>query len=116
MALSTAGKNVALDAIAAVAGYVSLHTGDPGGTGANEVVGGSYARQAGTWNAASGGNLDNSNAPSFSVPASTTVSHFGLWSAPTGGTYYGSGSLSSSESYGAAGGTYTLTDADISVT
>ncbi|GII84594.1 hypothetical protein Ssi03_25840 [Sphaerisporangium siamense] len=116
MALSPAGKNIALDALGAAADFVSLHTADPGTTGANEVTGGSYARQTKTWNAASGGNLDDSNAPSFNIPASTTISHFGLWTEATGGTFLGGGALSASESYGAAGGTYQLTDVDISLT
>lgn len=115
MALSPAGKNVALDAIAAVAGFASLHSADPSTTGANEITGGSpaYARKAHTWNAASSGNLDDSNQPVFDVPA-TTVSHFGLWSASSGGTFYGGGALSASEVF-TAQGTYTLTDCDIAL-
>jgi hypothetical protein len=106
-----------LDALAAVAVYVSLHTGSPGTNGANEVSGGSpaYARKAMTWNAASGGGLDNSNAPVFDVPAGTTVSHFGLWSASSGGTFYGGDALSASESF-TGQGTYTLNDGDVTLT
>lgn len=115
MALSTAGKNVMLDGLRAVAAYASLHTADPGGSGASEVAGGSYARQSHTWNAAASGSLDDSNQPVFDIPGSTTVSHFGLWSASSGGTFYAGGTLSASETFGAAG-TYTLTDADVSVT
>lgn len=117
MALSNAGKNVMLDALAAVATWVSLHTADPGTTGASEVAGGSpaYARKAGTWNPAASGNLDNSNAPVFDIPAGTTITHFGLWSAASAGTFYGGGALSASESYGAQG-VYTLSDADVTVT
>lgn len=113
--LSTTGKNVMLDAIGAVAVYASLHTADPGATGTSEATGGSpaYARKSITWNAASGGALDNNANPIFDVPAGT-FTHFGLWSAVTAGTYYGSGALSSSETF-AAQGTYTLTDADITM-
>ena len=115
MALSNAGKDVMLDALADVAVYVSLHTADPGTTGANEATGGSpaYSRKSITWNTAANGNLDSSNQPVFDVPAGT-YSHFGLWSAATGGTFYGGGALSASETF-AAQGTYTLTDADIDV-
>ncbi|GII63548.1 hypothetical protein Skr01_36330 [Sphaerisporangium krabiense] len=116
MALSPAGKNIALDALGAAADFVSLHTADPGTTGASEVTGGSYARQAKAWNPASGGNLDDSNAPTFNIPALTTITHFGLWTEATGGTFLGAGPLSSSESYGAAGGTYQLADVDVSLT
>lgn len=113
--LSNAGKHVMLDALGAVALFYSLHTADPSTTGANEVTGGSpaYARKAATWNAASGGNLDNSNAPTFDVPAGT-YTHWGLWSAVTTGTFYGGGPLSASEVY-AAQGQYNLTDGDVSL-
>jgi hypothetical protein len=57
---------------------VSLHTAWST-TGSNEVTGGGYARQSITWNAASAGALDSSNAPSFSVPAATTVRFIGFW-------------------------------------
>jgi hypothetical protein len=116
MPLSNAGKHVMLDELATVAVYASLHTGDPSTTGANEATGGSpaYARKAITWNAASGGGLDSSNAPVFDVPAGT-YSHWGLWSASSGGTFYGGGSLSASEVF-AAQGTYTLSDADVTLT
>ncbi len=122
MALSTAAKNLMLDALAGVnpplsATYASLHTGDPGGTGASEVTGGSpaYARRAITWNTASGGGLDDASvASAFDVPGATTVTHFGLWSASSGGTFLGGGALSSSEAFGAQG-TYTLTDVDVTL-
>lgn len=57
---------------------VSLHTAWSA-TGANEVTGGSYARQAITWNAAASGALDSSNAPSFSVPSGNTIRFIGFW-------------------------------------
>lgn len=117
MALSNDAKNLMLDELATVAVFASLHTASPGTTGANEVSGGSpaYARQAITWNAAASGNLDNNANPVFDVPASTTVSHFGLWSASTAGTFYGGDVLSASETFSGQG-TYTLTDVDVTLT
>lgn len=117
MALSTTAANTMLDAVAADADYASLHTANPGSTGASEVTGGSpaYARKTITWNAASGGNLDSSNSPVFDIPAGTTVTHWGVWSAASGGTFLFGGSLSANESYGSQGD-YTLTDADYAVT
>lgn len=115
MALSTAGRNAAAGGVSAVAAYISLHTGDPGTTGTAEVTGGAYARKSATWAAASGGAVAISNDPVFDVPASTTITHYGLWSAATSGTYYGSGSLSASEAYTAAG-TYTMTDNTVTLT
>lgn len=115
MALAVAAKNLMLDALGGVAVFASLHTADPGLTGTSEVTGGTpaYARKAITWNAASASNLDNNANPVIDVPAGT-YSHFGLWSAATAGTFYGGGALSATEVF-AAQGTYTLTDADISM-
>src|SRR3990167_10447667 len=71
--------------------YGSLHTGDPGDSGTSEVSGGTpaYIRKVVTWNAAAAGAMDDSNAPVFDVPASTTVAYVGFWSAVTVGTFFG---------------------------
>lgn len=105
-----------LDELAGVAVWASLHTASPGTTGVNEVSGGSpaYGRKAITWNAAASANLDNNANPVFDVPAATTVTHFGVWSASTGGTFYGGDALSDPETF-AGQGTYTLSDVDISL-
>jgi len=110
---SSDGKNAMLDYLASVAVYASLHTGDPGDNGANEVTGGTpaYARKSITWNAAAAGSLDSSNAPAFDVPGSTTVAYVGFWSADTAGTFYGSADVT--DEVFASQGTYTLTDADL---
>ena len=115
MALSDDGKSVMLTALAGDAVYVSLHTSDPGTDGSNEATGGSpaYARKSITWSAASSGTLAASNAPVFDVPAGT-YAYFGLWSAATSGTFYGSGALSASETF-AAQGTYTLDTTDVTL-
>lgn len=117
MALTDAGKNLMLDELGTVAVFASLHTADPGITGTNEVTGGTpaYARKAVTWNAASAGNLGSSNTPVFDVPGSTTVAYVGLWSAVSAGTFYGSGQLSTAEVFGGQG-TFTLSDADVTIT
>lgn len=117
MAITDAGKNVMLDEFGTVAIFASLHTADPGLTGADEVTGGSpaYTRESITWNAAASGNLDSSNTPVFDVPASTTVAFVGLWSAVSAGTFYGGGALSASESF-TGQGTFTLADADVTLT
>lgn len=113
MPYSTTGKNAMLNYLAGVAVFASLHTAIPGDTGASEVTGGSpaYARKAITWNAAVAGSLDSSNAPVFDVPASTTVSFVGFWSAVTLGVFYGSADVT--DEVFAGQGTYTLTDADL---
>jgi hypothetical protein len=111
MPYSVAGKNLMLNALAP--GFSSLHDGDPGDNGANEISGGSpaYARKANTWNSASGGTMDNSNVPVFDVPAGKTVKYVGFWSLVSGGVFYGSAAVTN-EVFGAQG-TYTLTDADL---
>jgi hypothetical protein len=114
MAYSTAAKNYMLDQLGTnKATYASLHTADPGDTGASEVTGGApaYARKAITWNAAAAGVLDSSVAPVFDVPASTTVTHVGFWDAVTLGNWAG-GAAVTNETFGAQG-TYTLDDADL---
>lgn len=97
MPYSTAAKNLMLDYFGTQAGFQSLHSGYPGDTGANEIAGGApaYARKAKTWNTAAAGSKDDSNAPTFDVPA-TTVGYIGLWTALTAGTFLG---------YAPAGGT-----------
>jgi len=70
--------NTMLDAGAAILDEVSLHTAFST-SGANEVTGGSYARQSITWNAAASGALDSSNAPSFSVPGTNTIRFVGFY-------------------------------------
>ena len=111
MPYSTDGKNLMLDALAPE--YVSLHNGDPGDNGANEISGGSpaYARKSITWSAASGGAKDSSNQPVFDVPASTSVKYVGFWSAITSGTFKGAAQVTQEDF--ANQGTYTLTDADL---
>ena len=113
MPYSILAKNAMLNALGALAIYVSLHDGDPGESGTAEISGGSpaYARKSVTWNAANSGSMDDSNAPVFDVPAGKTVKYVGFWSALTTGTFYGSAAVTN-EVF-AAQGTYTLTDADL---
>jgi hypothetical protein len=103
---STAVCLAALDALANTAptvnylGFVSLHTASPALTGANEATGGGYARQAETWNAASGTSPScvktNLGALSFTTTGVTANTHFGTWSLVTAGVYGLGGALTSS--------------------
>lgn len=86
--LIPAAKAIMIDALAAQADFVSLHTGDPGTTGTNEMTGTGYARAAITWGATSNGNKSGVGAKQ-TVPASRTVAWLGLWTAATGGTFLG---------------------------
>lgn len=95
--------------------FISLHTATPGTTGASEVTGGSYIRVAVSWNAASSGTITNSNPISINQPASTTTTHFGLWSASSAGTYYIGGALSPNITTTTAG-TVTIAAGSLSIT
>ena len=95
MLLPNATKNAVLDAQFQSV-FVSLHTGNPGTTGANEVTGGGYARQAENFGAASGGQLVNASDLSFDDMPACTVTYFGLWSLASGGTFKGGGPLAAS--------------------
>lgn len=95
-------------------GFISLHTASPSTTGANEASGGSYARVAVTWNAASGGAVTNSGTVTINAPASTTFTHVGVWSASSAGTYYIGAALGSSITTGATAGTITFAAAALS--
>jgi hypothetical protein len=76
--------------------YASLHSADPGTTGASELSGGAYARTLhNTWNAAAAGSATNSGAITFPQATAnwTQATHFGLWDAATAGNFLGGGVL-----------------------
>jgi len=90
--LSGAGEILVLNALL-TGRFVSLHTGDPGNTGVNEVTGTPYVRQSVTF--AYTGNNPTTAANNIVVqfPTATglwgTIYHFGIWDAATNGTFYG---------------------------
>lgn len=72
--------------------YVSLHSADPGETGASEATGGSYDRQTGvTFNAAALVSLvptiDTSSVVTFLDMPAGTWTHLGFWDATSGGNF-----------------------------
>ena len=80
--------------------YVSLWTSDPTDAGSgNEVSGTGYARQAITWDAASGGTIDNAAVTDFPAAGASwgTVTHFGIHDAATSGNLLFHGALSASK-------------------
>ena len=116
MALNAAALNFMLTALGTEVDFLSLHTDAVGSGNINEVSGGSpaYARKGITWNTAAGGALDSSNTQAFDVPSGTTIRRVGFQNAVTAGTFYGDAEITD-EVYGAQG-TYTITDADITLT
>src|ERR1700750_487503 len=75
--------------------YISLHTASPSTTGANEVAGGSYVRQSGSFAAASGGTNATNGTLTFASMPSCTVTHVGFWDASTNGNFLWGGALAS---------------------
>lgn len=88
MIATAQGKENAAAGYTGPATHASLHTADPGSSGANELTGGSpaYARKPITWNAGPVDGVYTSNPLSFDVPPSS-LTFAGLWTAATGGTY-----------------------------
>lgn len=102
MAFTDTALNTAIGAVKAAATYLSAHTALPNSSGSNEVTGGSYARQQTTWGSNASGDTTGTEV-TIPIPAGTTVTHWGLWTASSGGTFYGGFALSASEVFGSAG-------------
>lgn len=68
--------------------WISLHTADPGSTGASEATGGSpaYARKQTTWTAGASDGVSNGSQVTFDAPAGT-YTHVGIWSLSSAGTF-----------------------------
>lgn len=111
--LVAAGLNLMLTGFTGSATYVSLHTADPSTGGTSEVSGGSYTRESSAWGSPADGTVTNDTAIVFDVPADTTITHLGYWSASTSGTFYGSRALDTSQTYATAG-TYTIAIGNLS--
>jgi len=95
--LNPTSANTMLGSVFTGTQYLALFTTDPSTTGSgSEVTGGSYARQSITWATASGGSQSSSNAQNFTgMPVEASgVPYFGIYSASTGGTYLGGGTVS----------------------
>lgn len=104
MGFSVAARNLAADAIGAVAVRASLHTAEPGETGADEVVGAGYGRQTAAWDPAVGGLAVPEDGVAFDVPAGVTVTHAGFWT--VAGVWLGGEAVTPTAF--AAAGIYTL--------
>ena len=131
MAKSTAHANAVLDALGGGTAmhaqtWISLHTGDPGTTGATEATLGAYARvrvnqdglTAPYWNDAATSAMTNNGAVTFPEGGGDAViTHFGIWDANATGGFIRGGALDASFTYGAtvtpefANGAISLTEA-----
>jgi hypothetical protein len=103
MGFSTTARNQALDGI--TVDRVSLHSGDPGTTGANLIAGG--GKQAATFNAAaSGERLLNADVAFSGLGAGQAVTHFGAWL--NAGDVFKCGAALTGDQAANAAGEYTL--------
>jgi hypothetical protein len=89
---------------------LSLHTADPGTTGASEATGGSYARQSAGYSAASGGACALAGTVSFTGMPAGTYTHLGLWDS-AGTPVFLQGAAFASSATVSAGGTVNVTSA-----
>jgi hypothetical protein len=98
--------------------YVSLHTADPGDTGASELASAGYGRIVSTFAASALGATSNAGAVTWtnsSGSAWTAVTHFCVWDALTAGNCLGSGALSAGKTI-ANGDTATFAIGDLDIT
>lgn len=84
MAFTTAVKDSAVNALSALGSYISLHSSDPGTTGANEIAG--LTRRQTTWGASTSGTATGSQVTFSSAPAGS-YAWYGVWTAASGGTF-----------------------------
>lgn len=89
--------NDAADALSTHYVSASLHTGDPGTTGANELTGGGYTRAAVSWDPASGMAAVTNTPMVFQIAAGNEITHLGFWD--SSGAWAGYGELANSQPF-----------------
>ena len=94
--------------------YVSLHDAAPGRTGANEITGYTGDRKLASFAAASGRTSSTDTNLDYEGMPSTTVTHYGVWDAATGGNFLYGGPADSSTSVN-AGETFRLPAGELTV-
>jgi len=102
MSSSVTARNGRASATAGAATWISVHTSDPGVTGAGEVATAPYARKQTVWGAPSAGAILGSQV-SVDVPSGGPYTHYGIWSASSAGIFYEGGLLSTAETFGGVG-------------
>jgi hypothetical protein len=105
MPLNDTLLNVGANAMAAAATHLSLATANPEPTGSNQATSG---RVAAGWGAAATGDLTVTNKAFTGGAANGPCTYVCLWSAITGGTFYGSVALTGDTTFNSAG-EYTIT-------
>jgi len=122
MAFTLAIRNGWLNGLFGGTIYVSLHSADPGNTGASELSGNGYSRVDGTgdFSTATTATLSNTNAITFGPATGSDwlqATYFGFWSAGSGGTFYGGFPLTVPKTIEVGDtGTFGVGDLDASIT
>lgn len=122
--LSTTVVNAILDALCRSVAWsepaefwVRLHTGDPGAAGTSNGYT-DTTRQEGTFGAAAGGSITNTDALTWtSVTTTATISYVSFWDASSAGNFLGSDDLNTSR-YVQPGDNLTIAigDLDLNIT
>lgn len=82
--------------VSATSHWVSLHSADPGTTGASEASGGGYARIQFSVGTPASGSVANTGTMTFTTAGSTAMTHIGTYDAVTAGNYEIGAALTSS--------------------
>ena len=83
MAATNADKIAIAEFIASRGAKVTTHSGDPGANGANQIGSSSGNTTWGSGTIVGSDAVVTGSPVPFTIPASTTVSHFGLWNGTT---------------------------------
>ncbi|MGH3332478.1 MAG: phage tail fiber protein [Nocardioidaceae bacterium] len=105
MALTDATLTSLGNSLSTLCTHLSLHSADPGATGASEST---ASRVAVTWTVDADGDLTAGPCDFAGGAANGPVTHVGLWSAETGGTFRGAFALTGDSAFNSAG-EYTVT-------
>lgn len=113
MPLNNTAMVLGANAIKAVLGFAQLHSAAAGGSGTSNLT--SAARQAATWTTPTGpGSFGLSTPIVFTGGAATgAIYSVTLWSASSGGTFYGEFPITSGDLTFNAAGVYTVTAIDL---
>lgn len=118
--LASATAAALLDALANQTNYtaptalwIKLHTGDPGSAGTSNAATETTRKDATSAFAAASGGTCSSNVDLTwtSVAGTEDFTHYSVWSASSGGTFYWSGTITANSV--TAGDTFTLASGDI---
>ncbi|MEU3161788.1 hypothetical protein ABZ753_30950 [Streptomyces griseoincarnatus] len=108
---STAAANSHLDSQGTTYPWIKLHVGDPGAAGTSNAATETTRKQA-TWSSATGAaKTTSADLVWTAVSGSEDYTHFSMWTASTGGTFGGSGTITANAV--SSGDTFTIPAGDL---